>query len=280
LEISEIINLVLLPLGGTSVFLLALATFIGNVNSKRIINGDLAKFKDTHEELKAKHSKELQEIKDNFQLRLENIKAENTLSLEGLKQEYTFQIQSQKMEQESLIEKLKNDLQSRFLKHETYTSISKEKYQELFDKRITMYEDLLLLKKEIDDSIVDNAVYLNFQDEDPRPFTDAIKKINDKSRNSPMLISNELAALTNQLFEKSSTVFSNASINGVLADMNNHGRGNSAESHEAIIDAEDVELRKMFNECSELYDEWFTQLELDVSKIRTTLDLTHLFLSN
>ncbi|MFT7334101.1 MAG: hypothetical protein ACI81S_002325, partial [Sphingobacteriales bacterium] len=45
MELNEFVNLILLPFGGVSVVLIGLAAFLGNVNTKRIINGDLAKHK-------------------------------------------------------------------------------------------------------------------------------------------------------------------------------------------------------------------------------------------
>lgn len=46
----------------------------------------------------------------------------------------------------------------------------------------------------------------------------------------------------------------------------------------AVVDAEDNELRRMFEECGELYDKWFEQLEKDISQIRLILDFSGDFL--
>jgi 5-formyltetrahydrofolate cyclo-ligase len=88
-----------------------------------------------------------------------------------------------------------------------------------------------------------------------------------------MLISNELASLSNKLHLKSSQVFRNAKVTAFFADMNNE-----SPNYEIIMDAENSELRKMFTECGDLYEKWFKQLESDVSKIRVILDFSGDFL--
>lgn len=76
MDISEFINQILLPFGGASAVLIALAAFLGHISTKRIVNGDLA----------------------NHRRDLESLKSEHSLKLEGLRQEYTQKIESQKIE--------------------------------------------------------------------------------------------------------------------------------------------------------------------------------------
>ena len=174
------------------------------------------------------------------------------------------------------MDKIQNEFRTEFLKYETYTSISKEKYQKLFEKRIEVYEGFLSLKNEIDESIVDNAEYLEIHDDDPSHFTNAVAKINKASQENLMLISNELANLSNDLYRKSSQVFANAKVTAFFADMHSHESDNP--NYEQIMDAESSELRKMFSECGDLYDKWFKQFDVDVSKIRAILDFSGEFL--
>ena len=254
MDISEFVNIVLLPFGGISIVLIALATFLGNVNTKRIINGDLAQHK----------------------LKFESFKSDNDLKFQSIKDVHAKEIELIKLEHEKSMEHLRSEFKTEFLKHETYTSISKEKYQELFEKRIGIYEGFLNLKKEIDDSIVESAEFLHIHDDDPTHFTNSISKINEISQANPMLISNELATLSNELYKKSSQVFSDAKVASFYAEMSSFDGDQS--DHERIMDAEYSELRKMFTECGDLYEKWFVQLNDDVSKIRAILDISGEFL--
>lgn len=190
--------------------------------------------------------------------------AKHTLQLEALKNQYT-----------TGMERIKAELQSEFLRYETYTAISKEIYQNLFSKRIEVYERLLSLKKEIDQSIVDNADFLEIHDDDPSPFTNAVKQIGEATHENSMVLSNELAALSAELVEKSNRVFSNAKMQSFYANAHNYG---SDYVHEIVMDAENDALRKMFEECGDVYERWFVQLNKDVSKIRSILDLAGDFL--
>ena len=254
MELTEFINQILLPFGGVSAVLIALAAFLGNVNTKRIINGDLAKHKLELEAFKAKSNVELQALKDNHAKDLEIVRLDH----------------ARKMDE------VQNQFKTEFLKYEAYASISKEKYQQLFEKRISVYSKLLILKREIDDSIVENAEMLEIHDDDPSHFTEAVTKISKASQENLMLISNELAILSNELHSKSSQVFRNAKVTAFFADMHNHET--DSPNYGAIMDAENSELRKMFSECGDLYESWFKQLEADVSKIRAILDFSGEFL--
>ncbi len=255
MELTEFINQILLPFGGVSAVLIALAAFLGNVNTKRIINGDLARYKLELEEFKARSNVELQAFKDNHAKDLELLKLEHGRRMDEVQSHF----------------------KTEFLKYEAYTSISKEKYQQLFEKRISVYSELLSLKREIDDSIVENAEMLEIHDDDPSHFTGAVAKINQASQENLMLISNELAILSNELHSKSSQVFRNAKVTAFFAGEI-HSNETCGANYEAIVNAENNELRKMFSECGDLYERWFKQLEADVAKIRAVLDFTGTFL--
>ena len=255
MELTEFVNQILLPFGGVSAVLIGLAAFLGNVNTKRIINGDLAKHK----------------------LKLEAFKSESGIQLQSLKDQNAKDLELVKLEHAKSMDKIQNEFRTEFLKYEAYTSISKEKYQELFEKRIGVYDNFLRLKKEIDDSLIDNAEFLEIHDDDPSHFTNTVKKINEASQASPMLISNELAHLSNELFKKSSQVFSNAKVTAFYAELS--GFNDERPHHEYVMEAENDELRKMFSECGDLYEKWFEQLDVDVSKIRLILDMSSEFLN-
>ncbi|WP_223144907.1 hypothetical protein [Teredinibacter waterburyi] len=159
MAISEFLNQILLPFGGVSAVLIALAAFLGHVNTKRIINGDLAKHKLDLEAFKAQSNTELQSLKDQHAKDLELVRLDHARQMD----------------------QVQNQFKTEFLKYEAYASISKEKYQELFEKRISVYSQLLTLKREIDDSIVENAEMLEIHDDDPSHFTDAVAKISKAS---------------------------------------------------------------------------------------------------
>jgi vacuolar-type H+-ATPase subunit E/Vma4 len=255
MEIDEVLKLVLWPFGGTSVALVAMVGFLAHISTKRIINGELAEHKFQLESFKSESRKELQFVKD-----------AGAREIEALRNQYTADI-----------ERIKAELQSEFLKHETYTTISKEIYQDLFSKRIDVYGKLLNLKKEIDRSVVDNADFLEIHDDDPSPFTNAVKQIAEASQENPMVLSNELAALSAELVETSTKVFANARVQSLYAEARHHG---SDYVHEIVMEAQNDALRKMFEECSDVYERWFSQLNKDVSKIRSVLDLASDFLDN
>jgi hypothetical protein len=180
-----------------------------------------------------------------------------------------------KQHHDQKMEILQNKLKSEFLKYETYTAISQQKYQELFAERIRVYDGFIKLKTEIDNNVLDNVELLEFHDDDPTLFTRSVKKINDASQANPMLISNELAELSNKLYEKSTQVFSDAKVKSFYAEMHNQDQ---LHSYEIIMKAENDALREMFSECGELYRSWFEQLNEDITKIRSVLDLSGSFL--
>lgn len=218
----EIINQVVILLGGTSVLVIGLSSFLANIWSKRIINGELAE-----------HKRELQRQ----------------------------------------IDEAKRDLQREMLRHEAFTSISKEKYQDLFEQRIKLYQGLILVKKKIDDDLLDNADRHAYFDEDPKPFAEIIQKINSASRDNPMLMSNELAKLSNKLYTESAAIFAKAKIDTFYAEQSlNHNGG--AGHYELLAEVEDSVLADLYFACGDTYNNWNKQLEIDVSKIRESLDFT------
>lgn len=255
MEINEIVEQILLPFGGISAVLVGMVGFLAHLSTKRILNGELAQHKLDLEYYKSESKKELQFIKDS-----------------GAKE-----IRAMKQQHATDIELIKAQLQSEFLKYETYTTISKDIYQDLFAKRIKVYEQLINLKKEIDQSILDNAEFLHFHDDDPTHFTDAVKQIGKASHENPMVISNELATLSAKLVEKSNKVFSDAKVQSFLAEAFNQENSNM---YQIVMEAENDALRKMFAECGDIYTQWFIQLNRDVSKIRAVLDLAGDFLDS
>ncbi|MFT7614224.1 MAG: hypothetical protein ACI9J3_003206 [Parvicellaceae bacterium] len=250
---SEFIEIILSPFGGVTVTLIALTGFLGHLSTKRIVNNELAQHNLKLESYKQDSAKDLQHIKDI-----------HSKDMQILQQDH-----SQNMQ------KLQSDLKSEFLKFETYTAISQTKYQELFDERISVYNNLIALKSEIDREVLDNAEFIEFHDDDPTLFTASVKKVNDASQKSPMVISNELAELSKQLYEKSSQVFSDARVQSFYAEIQTQEH---SHPHEIIMTVENNALRKMFSECGELYSLWFEQLNKDITKIRNVLDLSGSFL--
>jgi hypothetical protein len=214
----EVFTQIAVLFGGVSVVLVALSSFLANIWTKRIINGELAE-----------HKRELQKQVDDA----------------------------------------KKELQREVIRHEAFTSISKEKYQELFEDRIKLYKNLLLVKKGIDDSTLDNAEMLEFNDDDPSPFVEIIQKINSAARDNPMLMSNELAKLSNKLYNESASIFSRAKIEVFHVEQNG-----GYEQPELLIDTENSVLSELGSACGETYKSWLEQLETDVSKIRASLDFT------
>jgi hypothetical protein len=251
---SEIVEILLSPFGGVTITLVALSSFLGHIISKRIINNELS----------------LQKLK------LETYKQESAKDLQHLKDIHSKDMQILQQEHSTNLEKLQSKLKSDFLKFETYRTISQSKYQELFAERISVYGNLIKLKSEIDNNKIENAEFIEIHD-DPSTFIQAIKKMNDATQKSPMVISNELADLSNKLYEKSNQVFSDARVESFYAEMNSQ---NDQYPHEAIMEAENEALLKMFSECGEIYNEWFKQFNLDIAKIRNVLDLSGSFLDN
>jgi hypothetical protein len=82
MELNEFVNLILLPFGGVSVVLIGLAAFLGNVNTKRIINGDLAKHKLKFEAFQSESEIRLQSLKDQNAKDLELVKLEHAKSMD------------------------------------------------------------------------------------------------------------------------------------------------------------------------------------------------------
>jgi hypothetical protein len=113
MELTEFVNQILLPFGGVSAVLIGLAAFLGNVNTKKIINGDLAKHK----------------------LKLEAFKSESGIQLQSLKDQNAKDLELVRLEHAKSMDKIQNEFRTEFLKYEAYTSISKEKYQELAGSR-------------------------------------------------------------------------------------------------------------------------------------------------
>lgn len=292
MSVLEFVNTVLLPFGGVSFVLIALASFLGNINTKRIVNGDLAKHKLALEEFKKESTKELTEIKNIHNKEIEFMKGdvaknielmrgEHASSIEVMKCTHAANIEIMKAEHVTSIELLQSQFKTEFLKQETYSSISKEKFQELFERRITVYEEFLNLKREIDKSIVDNAADLEINNEDPTHFADMVSKVSEASQKNSLLISNELAELSNELNKRSNQVFSNANVQELLAEMQSYDSMEQDQpDYQAMIDARNTELQDMFTECIDIYEKWFEQLNIDVSNIRSILDMSNRFLDS
>ncbi|NRB81953.1 MAG: hypothetical protein HRU38_25400 [Saccharospirillaceae bacterium] len=174
-----------------------------------------------------------------------------------------------KRDLQNQVDDAKKELQREIIRHEAFTSISKEKYQELFEDRINLYKNLLLVKKGIDDSTLDNADILEVYYDDPRPFVEIIRKINSAARDNPMLMSNELAKLSNQLYDESASIFSKAKI-----EMFHVVQKFDSEQPELLIEVECSAHSELYTACGETYKNWLEQLEKDVSKIRASLDFT------
>lgn len=264
---NEIINYLVLPFGGVSVVLVALSTFLGNIFSKRIINGELAQ-----------HKLELANLRSEQEVKMAGIKSENELKTEGMKQEYLQKIEASRNENSYNLESLKNELQKELMKYEVYSSMSKEKFQELFQKRIDVYVNLLSLKNEIDQSTNDDISSHFFMDGDPQPFANIVKKINVATRENLMLISNELALLSEKLFVESSPIFTQAKVKSTYIDQ--RGQINPDDLVQVSIEAENEELDKLHSACGKSYSAWFKQLEKDVSTIRSTLDVAYDYFGN
>ncbi|MGY6377825.1 hypothetical protein ACXIUJ_23950 [Vibrio parahaemolyticus] len=281
METTEIVGMfkdILVLFGGTSAVLIALVGFLGHISTKRIINGDLAKHKQELENLKSTNKIEQNRLANDFNRELKRIEALNAQSLELIKQEHELRLDVQQTEHNRLLENVKHEMNTAFLKSETYKMISQEMFQKLFNKRMEVYTTLLKLKNEIDKSVVDNAEMLEVHCDDPSYFTNSIKQINEASQSNLMLISNELAVLSNELYKKSSQVFSSAKVSAFYAEMGTFDHESGQSDFMAVVDAEDNELRRMFEECGELYDKWFEQLEKDISQIRLILDFSGDFL--
>jgi hypothetical protein len=278
METQAFVKEILLYFGGISTVLIGLVGFLGHISTKRIINGDLAKHKLELENLKSQNKIKQDEIMNDLTKEIKQLEASNTQYLNSLKQEHESRLEIQKAESTNLLEKVKNEMNTVFLKSEAYTSISKEMYQQLFNKRIEVYTSLLNVKIEIDKSVINNAEFIEVHCEDPTHFTDNVQKINDFSQSNSMLISNQLAVLSNKLHEKSSQIFASAKVKAFYAEMGSVDMESGNCDFEAVMDASDSELRKMFAACGDIYDEWFMQLESDVSQIRSILDFSGNFL--
>jgi len=289
LEVSELINTFLLPLGGVSTFVMALAAFLGNVNTKRIVHNELAQHKLNLENLQSKNKISLETLKldytnklENQKLesaqKLENIQSENKIRLETLKLDYTNKLENQKLEGANHLEKIKTELEKDIIKHDIYSAMSKEKFQELFQKRIDVYETLINIKNEIDKSFNDDVSGHFFMDYDPQSFANSVKKVNEATRKNTMLVSNELASLSEELFETSSPIFLDAKAGSTY--IHHYGKYDEDGVAEMSMEVENKALSQLTNKCFDIYTKWFEQLEIDVSKIRSTLDLTSDFIGN
>lgn len=280
MEFQEALKDIIFLFGGTSAVLISLVAFLGHLSSKRIINSDLAKHKIELENLKSENKILQDGMKNELTKDLRNLESSNTQLLESIKQEHELRIEIQQAESNNILEKVKNEMNTSFLKSETYTSISQEMYQELYNKRINAYALLLDVKNEIDKSIIDNAEMLEFQEEDPSHFIGVIHKVNEAFQSKLMLISNELATISNELYKKSSRVFINAKVKVFHAENSTYDGGSKQSITQEVIDVEDNELRKMLTECGGIYDQWVSQLEKDTSEIRMILDISGRFLKS
>ncbi|EOV0101008.1 hypothetical protein ACOIXW_004639 [Vibrio parahaemolyticus] len=262
MEFSEIVNQILLPFGGISVVLVSLSTFLGGIISKRIINNELAQ-----------HRMDLEKLKLQHEVKLNAIKNENDLRLESLRQEYSQKMEVLKAENSNKLEGVRNEIKKELMKYEVFSSMSKEKFQDLFQKRIDVYTNFLALKNEIDKSASEDIERHFFMDDDPRPFAEVVAKINDATRDNLMLISNELAVLSSELFDASSVIFTEAKARSTYIEYG--ANLNSNELMDASLEAEREELDKLYQTCEPLYKSWLLQLEKDVSMIRSTLDIAY-----
>jgi len=255
-DVAEFIRLMVLPFGGISIVLVGLAAWMGNIYSKRIINGELAAHK----------------------LSLEGFKVQTKLEVEALKNSHGMQVEGLKKDTSLQVEGLRNEIQKDLKIYDLYTSLSKEKFQDMFERRINVYQDLLVLKNEIEKSRNED-IQGHFFGQTSQSFAEEIKRINAATRKDSMLVSNELATLSEELFNESSKIFVQAGVKSTfLEDFNEAFEAGKAEQF--AWEAEEAELDNLYSKCGNLYGAWFTQLEKDVARIRKTLDITHDLINN
>jgi len=184
------------------------------------------------------------------------------------------ELAAHKLELQKQINDAKVELQREAMRHKSFTSISKEKYQELFEERIKLYQNLLLVKKQIDDEKLECADKLALYANSPRPFAEVIQKINSAAREHPMLMSNELATLSNQLYKESSAIFAKAKVDTFYANENFTDSSQVNRCYR-LSEVKDSVLSGLHAACGNTYNQWLERLELDVSKIRESLDFTN-----
>ncbi len=275
---NQFLDIAFSPYGGTAVVISGLTTFLAKIWLKRIINRDLSEQRKELQQLKDDNKKDLNEVGNIHQLKLENLKADNLSRLKNIEQNHSRTIENLKLESVNQLEKIRNEFQSEFLKHESYTSIAREQFQSLFDKRIATYTKLIKLKNEIDNMMLERADEIEHRAGDPEIFKECIEKICKLTQENTMYISNELAKLSNNLAKVFWEIASAAKVNSMAAALSTP-MGDNQVWKNAVEFAEKDVLKRIFEECSPIYDDWFKQLDKDVGEVREILDISHDFLN-
>ncbi|MCL1138161.1 hypothetical protein [Shewanella pneumatophori] len=284
---NEFLEILFSPYGGTAAIISVFTTFLGKLWLKTIVNKGLSEQRLELQRLQDKNKESLKELEQAHQLKVESIKAENiqnlkvleqqhSISIENLKSESSKDLEILKLDSNNNLEKFRNDFKSEFLKHESYSAIAKDQFQSLFDKRIKTYAKLITLKNSIGDTLLDHAEELEFSSDYPEMFKNCIERICKLTQKETMYISNEIALISNSLNEIFSEILSQAKVHSMGTAMTTP-MNNNAEWHSTINEAEKDVLRRIFKECSPVYDQWFKQLDKDVAKIREILDISHDF---
>ena len=121
---NEIVETLLVSLGGASVIVAGFAHFLGKIWTDRIAKATTAKFNIEMEAIKSSNTVSLENIKTKNIAELELIKSSNTIALEEFKRESSVLLSDK----------------------EQFGGISHEFYQEFFKDRVETYSELLKIK--------------------------------------------------------------------------------------------------------------------------------------
>ncbi len=218
MQIDNLLNIItatVLSIGGTTLVVLGLSSWLGKVWANRILLQDKNKYEKEMEALKANNTRDLQQIKAMGDLQLEQIK----------------QI-----------------LQRELATREIFHQISKETYKRIFDNKIATYTELLRVKSEYLKTIHEDE---QFESEDypPRVYYEYFRKIQKLIIENRLFISNSLSDKFDLLYFKISRHIREVEIIQVQGEINNKYwediEENKDDQYRKMISETSVELSEL-----------------------------------
>jgi len=177
------------------------------------------------------------------------------------------QMQNMRDAHDRAMDLLEKDFQIEQLKRDQFHQISKKTYEEIFNKKISLYSELLAVKNDFGRFVGESAMS---EVDDPTDelcsFYLKTKRIIEDNR---MYVTGRLSEKYSFWYRKAAPYLKKAELAGYDAD----GRANDEfENEENIMAAQNPILSKMVFDTQHEMQEIFSQIDRDIDQIRTQIE--------
>jgi len=166
------------------------------------------------------------------------------------------------------IEKLKHELETKIIKIEHFHQVSESTYQELFKKKIEVYNKLLHEKIEYFKIIHEDAGF-ELQDYPLEVYHNFYSKTKSIINDFRLFISNELSDKYDELYFKTSPYIVKLGIEEYYVEMS---QLSSEEAHYALDSKQQSIYREMITDTSKEMEAFLNQIDEDVKQLKKKME--------